>query len=46
MSLVDDRPEDMPVGADVVAVAPYLVDNRHDRGLAPVADRIAREPAP
>ena len=43
---VDDRPEDMPLGADVVAVAPYLVDNRHDRGLAPVADRIPREPAP
>jgi hypothetical protein len=36
---VDDRPEDMPVGAEVVAVAPYLVDNPHDRGLAAAADR-------
>jgi long-chain acyl-CoA synthetase len=36
---VDDRPEDMPLGAEVVAVAPYLVDNPHDRGLAAAADR-------
>jgi long-chain acyl-CoA synthetase len=36
---VDDRPEDMPLGANVVAVAPYLVDDRHDRGLAPAAAR-------
>lgn len=36
---VDDRPEDMPVGAEVVAVAPYLVDNPHDRGLAAAANR-------
>jgi phosphoglycolate phosphatase-like HAD superfamily hydrolase len=31
---VDDRPEDMPVGAQVIAVAPYLVENPRDRGLA------------
>ena len=36
---VDDRPEDMPAGADVVAVAPYLTDDPHDRGLAVAADR-------
>lgn len=39
---VDDRPEDMPLDADVVAVAPYLVDNPHDRGLAAVTQRAAR----
>jgi 3-deoxy-D-manno-octulosonate 8-phosphate phosphatase KdsC-like HAD superfamily phosphatase len=36
---VDDRPEDMPVGADVVAVAPYLAHNRFDRGLRPAWER-------
>jgi hypothetical protein len=36
---VDDRPEDMPVGAEVVAVSPYLSDAPWDRGLAPVAAR-------
>lgn len=30
---VDDRPEDVPMGARVVVVSPYLVDNPHDRGL-------------
>lgn len=30
---VDDRPEDMPVGAAVVAVSPYLAANPHDRAL-------------
>lgn len=30
---VDDRPEDMPVGADVRAVSPYLAPNPHDRVL-------------
>src|SRR5262245_48419057 len=34
---VDDRPEDLPVAADVVAVSPYLAPNGHDQGLAPVA---------
>jgi hypothetical protein len=33
---VDDRPEDMPTGAEVVAVFPYLADNPHDRALAGV----------
>lgn len=33
---VDDRPEDMPVGATVVAVSPYIAPHPHDRGLAPV----------
>ena len=30
---VDDRPEDLPIGAAVVAVPPYLSQDRHDRGL-------------
>lgn len=30
---VDDRPEDMPEGAEVIAVSPYLGRNPHDRGL-------------
>jgi hypothetical protein len=37
---VDDRPEDMPLGADVIAVSPYLSDDRFDRGLAVVARRL------
>jgi hypothetical protein len=36
---VDDRPEDMPVGAETVAVAPYLAENRFDRGLQPACER-------
>lgn len=31
---VDDRPEDVPAGAPIVHVSPYLSDNPHDRGLA------------
>lgn len=30
---VDDRPEDMPVGGNVIAVSPYLSHHPHDRGL-------------
>lgn len=30
---VDDRPEDLPLDAPVVAVHPYLAPNAHDRGL-------------
>lgn len=40
---VDDRPEDMPVGAEVIAVSPYLSHNPHDRGLEPVVARIERD---
>jgi histidinol phosphatase-like enzyme len=40
---VDDRPEDMPTGAEVVAVFPYLADNPHDRALAGV---LAATPSP
>jgi|GEM_PF-1058050 len=36
---IDDRPEDMPLSADVVAVTPYLIENPRDRGLAVVAGR-------
>jgi FMN phosphatase YigB (HAD superfamily) len=35
---VDDRPEDMPVGATVISVSPYLVHNPHDRGLRRAAE--------
>ena len=34
---VDDRPEDLPVGARAIAVSPYLAANPHDRGLDPAA---------
>jgi FMN phosphatase YigB (HAD superfamily) len=30
---VDDRPEDLPIGATVLAVFPYLAENPHDRAL-------------
>ena len=33
-TFVDDQPVDMPVGATVVAVSPYLRHDPHDRGLA------------
>ena len=36
---VDDRPEDMPAGAEVIAVSPYLGLNPHDRGLAAARTR-------
>ncbi|MCU1401458.1 MAG: hypothetical protein JWN62_4567 [Acidimicrobiales bacterium] len=36
---VDDRPEDMPVGATVIGVPPYIAPNVHDRGLARVRVR-------
>lgn len=38
---VDDRPEDLPVGATVVIVFPYLADNPHDRAFAAVAGHLA-----
>ncbi len=41
---VDDRPEDVPLEAEVVAVRPYLFDNPHDCGLAPVARRAGLVP--
>lgn len=37
---VDDRPEDLPHGADVIAISPYIAPNEHDRGLARVAERV------
>ncbi len=36
---VDDRPEDLAAHLDVLAVSPYLADDRHDRGLEQVALR-------
>ena len=38
---VDDSPVDLPIGADIVAVRPYLAPNLHDRGLDALARRIA-----
>jgi 3-deoxy-D-manno-octulosonate 8-phosphate phosphatase KdsC-like HAD superfamily phosphatase len=40
---VDDHPEDLPVGAEVVAVPPYLIENPRDRGLVPAALRAGLE---
>ena len=37
---VDDRPEDLPVGADIIAVFPYLATNPHDRGLSEAMQRL------
>ena len=37
---VDDRPEDMPEGADVIAVTPYLTNDPHDRGLVAALARV------
>ena len=37
---VDDRPEDMPVGATVLTVFPYLADNPHDRALTAVGEHL------
>jgi long-chain acyl-CoA synthetase len=36
---VDDRPEDMPAGAEVVSVSPYISPDPHDRGLRPALVR-------
>ena len=36
---IDDRPEDMPLRADVLAVRPYLIENPRDQGLHGVAER-------
>jgi hypothetical protein len=33
-TFVDDRPEDLPLGARVVAVSPYLAHDPFDRGWA------------
>ena len=36
---VDDRPEDLPPIAEVLAVSPYLSHAPHDRGLEPIMSR-------
>jgi long-chain acyl-CoA synthetase len=36
---VDDRPEDLALSLDVIAVSPYLSDDPFDRGLGEVARR-------
>jgi long-chain acyl-CoA synthetase len=37
---VDDRPEELPVHVDPVAVSPYLAPNAHDLGLAALLERL------
>lgn len=37
---VDDQPDELPTHVEPVAVMPYLAHDPHDRGLAPVLDRI------
>jgi long-chain acyl-CoA synthetase len=37
---VDDRPEDLSPGLNVMAVRPYLTDDPHDRGLEEVARQV------
>jgi long-chain acyl-CoA synthetase len=39
---VDDQPEDMPHGAQVIGVHPYLAADPHDTGLAGVLSRVGR----
>ena len=38
---VDDRPEDLPIDVDPIAVSPYLAPDPHDRGLAALLERVA-----
>ena len=37
---VDDRPEDLPLGAEFIGLRPYLGPNPHDQGL----DRVRAHP--
>ncbi len=37
---VDDRPEDLAPGLDVLAVSPYLANDPYDRGFEDVARRV------
>jgi FMN phosphatase YigB (HAD superfamily) len=43
---VDDRPEDLVAQLDVLAVSPYLAEDRHDRGLEQVARRAGLSASP
>jgi long-chain acyl-CoA synthetase len=44
---VDDRPEDLADDLRVIAVSPYLTDDRHDRGLEHILRSAAqRRPPP
>jgi hypothetical protein len=36
---VDDRPEDLAPGLDVLSVSPYLSEDPHDHGLVAVSQR-------
>lgn len=37
---VDDRPEELPLGIEVVGLRPYLGVSPHDRALAPLLERM------
>jgi long-chain acyl-CoA synthetase len=43
---VDDRPEDLAGGLEVIAVSPYLSADPHDRALRAVARRAGLPPSP
>jgi phosphoglycolate phosphatase-like HAD superfamily hydrolase len=40
---VDDMPNDLPIGANVIGVRPYIAANTHDRGLDVVARRLGAQ---
>jgi long-chain acyl-CoA synthetase len=43
---VDDRPEDLAEGLEIMAVSPYLSDDPHDRGLRAVARQAGLSSSP
>jgi long-chain acyl-CoA synthetase len=43
---VDDRPEDLAEGLEVIAVSPYLVDDRFDHGLDVIVTAVSARPEP
>ena len=43
---VDDRPEDLAPGPEIITVSPYLSDDPHDRGLRAVARLAGLSSAP
>jgi phosphoserine phosphatase len=38
---VDDQPDELPVGVELICVSAYLAPDPHDRGLEPLLERIA-----
>jgi phosphoglycolate phosphatase-like HAD superfamily hydrolase len=43
---VDDRPEDMPFGATVISVSPYISHNPHDGALREVLAKVLQRRGP